>query len=42
MSFLYQLARAGYPFAADDLSIDEWIGLGHLKAELEAYNSDGK
>ena len=33
--FLYSLQVAGYPFAKDDLTVEEWLDLGILKAELE-------
>jgi hypothetical protein len=36
------LQRAGFPFRQNDLSIDEWMALGELTAELEAYFPDGK
>jgi hypothetical protein len=31
---LRALQRGGYPFQADDLSIEEWIDLGQIKAAL--------
>ncbi|MBT9169521.1 MAG: hypothetical protein DDT19_02881 [Syntrophomonadaceae bacterium] len=34
--FLFSLQRAGYPFEKNDLSIDEWIDIGVLDAEIEA------
>jgi hypothetical protein len=41
--FLYQLQRAGFPFAQDDLSMDEWLALGEMKIELEIPRvPDGK
>jgi hypothetical protein len=40
--FLHTLQRAGFPFRQDDLSIDEWMGLAELKAELEAFSPNGK
>jgi hypothetical protein len=30
------LQLGGYPFAADDLSLEEWTDLGQLKAALAA------
>lgn len=32
---LYMLQRGGYPFEANELSIDEWIDLGILRDEIE-------
>jgi len=40
--FLNTLSIAGYPFAQDDLSMEEWLDLGILKYELETYIPDGK
>jgi hypothetical protein len=34
---LYCLQRGGYPFAQDDLSLEEWMGLGEMKTEIEAW-----
>lgn len=34
--FLYQLQSGGYPFLRNDLTVEEWIGIGQMKAELEA------
>jgi hypothetical protein len=34
--FLYCLQRGGYPFGQDDLSLDEWMALGEMKAEIES------
>ncbi|HHT9137386.1 MAG TPA: hypothetical protein ACFYEK_09115 [Candidatus Wunengus sp. YC60] len=34
--FFYALQRGGYPFRANDLTVDEWMDLGLLKEELEA------
>ena len=31
------LADAGYPLAANDLTLDEWFDLGKLKAWRETY-----
>jgi hypothetical protein len=33
--FLYRLQRGGYPFAANDLAIEEWQALGELTEALE-------
>lgn len=33
--FLYRLQQGGYPFKADDLSIEEWLDLGFLKESME-------
>jgi len=33
--FLYRLQQGGYPFAANDLTVDEWLGLAELKAALD-------
>lgn len=32
------LAEAGYPFAANDLTYEEWIGLGFARRLLKAQN----
>lgn len=32
---LRALQRGGYPFARDDLSLEEWVDLGNIKAALE-------
>ncbi|MCK9375512.1 MAG: hypothetical protein M0P73_05105 [Syntrophobacterales bacterium] len=33
--FLYQLSRAGYPFQANDLSLETWLLLGTVRRVLE-------
>ena len=33
--FLYQLSRAGYPFRANDLSIETWLLMGTVRRVLE-------
>jgi hypothetical protein len=33
--FLYQLSRAGYPFRANDLSLETWLLLGTVRRVLE-------
>jgi hypothetical protein len=33
--FLYSLQRGGYPFAKNDLSVDEWTAIGELREALE-------
>jgi hypothetical protein len=33
--FLYQLSRAGYPFRANDLSLETWLLLGLVKRVLD-------
>ena len=33
--FLYQLNRAGYPFQANDLSLETWLLLGTVRRVLE-------
>lgn len=42
--FLHSLQRAGFPFAADDLTLDEWLALGELRGELDLtkVGADGK
>lgn len=40
--FLYALQRGGYPFKADDLTIEEWLDIGLLKEELEAMKLGAK
>ncbi len=34
--FLYSLQQGGYPFDANDLTIEEWIDIGILRSEIEA------
>ena len=41
ISGLHCLKRAGYPFAKDDLSIEEWYDLGVFSDEIEAYRMAG-
>lgn len=36
--FLYALKRGGYPFKANDLTIDEWMDVGILSDEIESLN----
>ncbi len=33
--FLYRLHIGGYPFAKNDLSVDEWLAIGELKEAIE-------
>lgn len=33
--FLYSLSRGGYPFKADNLTVDEWMDIGTLKEEID-------
>ncbi len=33
--FLYRLSRAGYPFKANDLSLEAWLLLGIVRQVLE-------
>jgi len=33
--FLWRLKKAGYPFAANDLSLQEWLDIGILEDEME-------
>jgi hypothetical protein len=33
--FLYQLSRAGYPFKANDLSVETWLLMGTVRRVLE-------
>jgi hypothetical protein len=33
--FLYQLSRAGYPFKANDLSLETWLLMGTVRRVLE-------
>jgi hypothetical protein len=33
--FLYQLKRAGYPFRANDLTLETWLLLGLVRRVLE-------
>jgi hypothetical protein len=33
--FLYQLSRAGYPFRANDLTLETWLLLGTVRRVLE-------
>jgi hypothetical protein len=32
---IISLQNAGYPFGADDLTLEEWHDLGHLRKQLE-------
>lgn len=34
--FLYGLHRGGYPFQANDLSIEEWVDIGIIRNAMEA------
>lgn len=36
ISFLYGLQRAGYPFGANELAIEEWLDIGHYRDHIEA------
>jgi hypothetical protein len=38
--FLYRLKTAGYPFAADDLLVEEWMGIAEMSDELEIYRME--
>jgi hypothetical protein len=41
--FLHRLKESGYPFAQDDLSMDEWIAIYEMKILLETPRlPDGK
>jgi len=40
--WLYSLQRGGYPFQANDLSVEEWIRLGELREEIEAMKAGVK
>lgn len=41
--WLHSLQAAGYPFAKDDLDIEEWFALGEMKILLETPRiPDGK
>ena len=33
--YIYRLQRAGYPFGANDLSVEEWMDMGVLADEME-------
>ncbi len=39
--FLYSLKEAGYPFGRNDLSIEEWMGIGEIKQEMEKMKTIG-
>lgn len=41
INHLYRLQKAGYPFRANDLTLDEWYDVGVLTEELEAYRMAG-
>ncbi len=32
--YLYRLQRAGYPFGANELSVEEWMDIGILRDEM--------
>jgi hypothetical protein len=34
--FLYRLHLGGYPFHANDLTTDEWLGIGEMKEAIES------
>ncbi len=34
--FLYRLQVSGYPFKANDLTVEEWMDIGMIKDEMEA------
>lgn len=36
---LYELQRSGYPFAANDLDVEEWLAIGQLREEMEAMKA---
>jgi len=42
MLFLLRMSKAGYPFKPNELTVDEWLDMGILKAELEVYIPNGK
>ena len=33
--YFYKLQRGGYPFRRNDLSVEEWLGLGEMRDEIE-------
>jgi len=33
--FIYCLQKSGYPFAANDLTVDEWLALGEIREAVE-------
>lgn len=37
---LIKLQRAGYPFKANDLTLEEWHDLGEMKRQLEPQGGD--
>ncbi len=39
--FLYQLQRAGYPFKANDLTLETWLLLGMVRRALEGGKRGG-
>jgi len=40
--FLHSLARGGYPFRRNDLTVAEWIALGELDEELKHIRDAAK
>lgn len=43
--FLYRLQLGGYPFARNDLSVDEWLAVADMKEAIEMERnavSDGE
>ncbi len=39
--FLYGLQRGGYPFRANDLTIDEWLDLGTVRDHFHLLTAKG-
>ena len=33
IQFLFSLQRGGYPFGANDLTLDKWIDIGAMRAD---------
>jgi len=38
--FLHSLQQGGYPFSRNELTLEEWQGIGQLKSELEVVKHD--
>lgn len=39
MHFLYSLQNGGYPFAANELDVEEWLAIGELKIAMETMKA---
>lgn len=39
--FIYRLQQGGYPFEANDLTLEEWIDVGTLREAIEKLTPQG-